>query len=391
MRLSHPAALRSVTRPSATLRPMRAGLARMVAALRGTVAAAAGISAVVGAVTPVSLTWLVPALALVFAWTPVYVAVAWTRGLRPWLVGADLCVAAALALGIGHLVPGAALPGTASWVAVLVSMTVVSAQLGGAPVASVPAGLLVVASFVAGQRLARSADGGMPALMTMAAQVLAAATVMAVAMRVERTTVGAFGRLQEAQAAATLARARREDERAQLRLVHNGPLTILTMALHSVTPRPSATLRHRAAATLDALPRLAAGAGAGEGDVRLDERLSQVVVWYEPPLRIAAELSPYLVPAAVADAFAGAVSEALENIVRHAGTDRAAVVLREDHGTVRVETSDSGRGFDPGRLPDYAFGIREDLGGRMAAIGGTVAVRSSPGQGTTIDLEWRRG
>lgn len=369
---------------------MRAGLARMAAALRGTVAVAAGVSAVVGCVAPVSVRWLAPALVLLFAWTLGYVTVAWTRGLRPWLVGADLCVAAALSLAVGHLVPAAALPGTASWVAVVASMTVVSAQLAGAPLLSVPAGLLVVGSFVAGQRLARSADGGSPALMTMTAQVLAAAAVMVVAMRVERSTASAFGRLQEAQASAALALARREDERAQLRLVHNGPLTTLMMALHSATRRPSATLRHRAAATLEALPRLAEPDGAGPAEVRLDERLSQVAVWYEPPLRIAAELIPSSVPADIADAFAGAVSEALENTVRYAGTGRAAIALTEAGGVVRVVVSDSGRGFDPDRVPGYAFGIREDLAGRMAAVGGTVTVRSSPGAGTSVGLEWQR-
>ena len=227
--------------PTVTRRPMRAGLASMVAALRGAVAVGAGVAAVVGAVRPVSWAWLGPALALLFAWTPGYVAVAWTRGLRPWLIGVDLCVAAGLALAVGHLVPPAALPGTASWVAVIVAMTVVSAQLNGSPRVSVPAGLLVVACLVTGQRLAHSPDGGMDVLAIQTVQTLVAAAVMAAAMRIERTAVSSFTRLQEAQASAALDLAKREDERAQLRLVHNGPLTTLTMALHSTAAEPGAT------------------------------------------------------------------------------------------------------------------------------------------------------
>ncbi len=379
---------------AATLRPTRAALARIAAVLRSGVAVGVGIAAVVGAVPPVSWAWLGPALVLLFAWTPVYATVAWTRGLRPWLIGTDLCVAAALCLSIGHLVPPAGLAGTESWVAVIGSMTVVCAQLSGVPVVSVPAGLLVVASLVAGQRLAHSTDGGTTALGVQTVQVLVAAAVTAAATRIERTAVGAFERLQEARASAALDLARREDERAQSRLVHNGPLTTLTMALHSGEETPSATLRQRAAAALEALSRLAAAedtAAALDADVRLDERLSQVVVWYEPPLRIAVGLQPCSVPAAVADAFAGAVSEALENVVRYAGADRAAVTLTEEHGAVRAGVTDVGRGFDLAGQSGYGFGLREDLVGRMAAVRGTAVVRSSPGAGTAVDLEWRRG
>ena len=359
--------------------------------LRGGVGAAAAVAAVVGAVRPVSWAWLGPALALLIAWTPVYAAVAWTRGLRPWLIGADLCVAGVLAIAVGHLVPAAALAGTDSWVAVIASMTVVCAQLSGAPVVSVPAGLLVVASLVVGQRIAHTTDGGVIALAVQTAQILVAAAVTAAATRIERTAVSAFERLQEARACAALDLASREDERAQLRVVHNGPLTTLTMALHSPTQEPSATLRQRAAAVLDALPGLVSANEAAAAQVRLDERLSQVVVWYEPPLRIAADLHPCLVPAAVADAFTGAVSEALENVVRYAGADRAAVTLSDERGAVRVRVSDAGRGFDQVRQSGHGFGVREDVAGRMAAVGGTAVVRSRLGAGTAVSLEWPRG
>jgi signal transduction histidine kinase len=405
----------SVSGGLATLHPMRTGLARMVAVLRGVSAAVAVVAAVLGAVPPASWTWLGPALALVIAWTPLYVAVAWIRGLRPWLAGVDLSVAAALSLAVGHLVSAPSLTGTSNWVSLIASMTVVSTQLGGVPRVSVPAGLLVVACYVTGERLAGSTDGGLTALVVLTVQTLAGAAVMVVAMRAERTAVRAFYRLQEAQASAALARARREDERALLREVHNGPLTTLTMALHGAV-RPTATLRRRAEAVLATLTALApdgktggptgvagdtagtaegaavAVADAGDGPrVRLDERLSQVAVWYAPPLRIMADLHPTLVPATVAEAMTGAVSEALENIVRYAATDRAAVELREDAGVVRVTVADDGRGFDLAALPGRGFGVREDLGGRMAAVGGTMTIRSAPGAGTVVALGWRRG
>jgi signal transduction histidine kinase len=387
---------------------MRASLARMAAVLRAATVAVAVVAAIVGAVPPVSWAWLGPALAVLLAWTPVYVAVAWTRGLRPWLIGADLALAAALGLAIGHLVPAAALAGTASWVDIITYMTVVSAQLAGSPLLSVPAGLLAVAAFVAGQRLAGSADGGLTALTALTVQVLVGAAVMAVAMRVERTAVRAFDGLQEAQAAAALALARREDERAQLRMVHNGPLTTLTMALHAgPAGRPTVTLQRRAAAVLAALPALGVGAaavggtgggtgnggGAAEAPARLDQRLAQVVAWYTPSLRVTANLREALVPALVAEAIAAAASEAFGNIVGHAGTDAAFLDLTVDADAVRVTVVDHGRGFDPAAAPapGHGFGLREDLAGRMDAVGGRATVRSSPGRGTTVELTWHRG
>jgi signal transduction histidine kinase len=376
---------------------MRFGLARMVGALRCAVATLAVAGAVVGAVPSVSWAWLAPAIVLVLVWTPVYAVVAWTAGLKPWLVGADLAVAAALALAAGHLEP-TTLPSMLGWVASLVSVAIVSAQLGGAPQVSVPAALLVVACYLAGQRIAGSPDHGTTALLIMAVQILLGAAVMAVAMRAEREAVRSFLGLQEAQAAADLARIRREDERAQLRMVHNGPLTTLTMALHTTGDRPTATLRHRAAAVLDALPALTVvhpppRDGGEAASVRLDERISQVMVWYAPPLRINADLRPVLVGAAVAEALAAAVSEALENVVRHAGTERVAVRLTEWQDAVLVTVTDHGRGFDYAVVAGSGagFGLREDLAGRMAAVGGRVTVRSSPGSGTSVELEWRRG
>jgi hypothetical protein len=410
-------AMPAASAQQATLRPMRASLARMVAVLRAATAVVAVVAAIVGAVPSVSWVWLGPALAIVVAWTPVYVAVAWTRGLRAWLIGADLVVASALSLAIGHLVPAAALAGSASWVDTVTYMTVVSAQLAGRPLVSVPAGLLAVAAFVAGQRLAGSADGGLTALTALTVQVLVGAAVMAAAMRVERTAVRAFVGLQEAQAAAALALASRDDERAQLRIVHNGPLTTLTMALHAGSSagsvirgagrpgdndvaRPTATLQRRAAAVLAALPALDADAAARDGGgvcaadapARLDERLAQVAAWYAPPLRITANLPPALVPAAVAEAIAAAASEALENIVGHAGTDLAVIDVTQDANAVRVTVIDHGRGFDPVAVSasGHGFGLREDLAGRMAAVGGTATVQSRPGGGTTVELTWHR-
>ena len=382
----------------AGLRLIRPALARMAAALRGAAGAAAVISALVEVARPVSWWWLAPALAVVIGWTPVYAMVAWTAGLRTWLIGVDLLLMIGLCLAVGKLVPAQALPGTVNWVTTLASMTVVTAQLAGRPAVSVPAGLAVAASVLAGSQLAHASDGGIPVCTVVATQVVAGAAVMAVAVRIERSAVRAFTALRETQAAAVVATARRAADLAQLRLVHNGPLSMLTMAWHACAGRPGEVLRRRAAATLAALPALdALPAGAGEpvpgvpgGTARLDEQLAQVVTWYEPPLTVIADLAACSVPAEVAEAFTGAAMEALENTVRYAATERAWLELREQDRVVRVTITDRGRGFDPARLTGASFGLREALAGKMAAAGGAAVIRTAPGAGTRVRLEWSR-
>jgi len=371
------------------LRLMRPAIARMVAALRAGVGVAAVVSGALTGGPPLSWLMLAPALALVAVWTACYVAVAWTRGLRDWLVGTDLLLTAVLCLEIGHLVPATALAGSTSWVSLIAAMTVVSAQLAGRPLVWLPVCLAVAAAMVVGSQLAHSPDGGLYAGGLMVTQSVLTAIVMVIVLRGERSAVRAFAGLEQAQAAAMLAAARRDDERAQLRMVHNGPLTILTMAFHSGARQPSAMVRQRAAEALAVLRDMAAVTmSTAAGQTRLDERLAKVTAWYEV-LEVTADLEPCLVPADVADAFAGAVAEALENVVRYAGAERTAVMLRDDNNVVRVTVADDGRGFEPALVS--GFGLREDLEGRMAAARGSSVVRSRPGIGTEVHLEWDRG
>jgi signal transduction histidine kinase len=374
----------------AGLRLMRPAIARMVAALRGGVGVAAVTSGLLAGGAPLSWRILAPTLAVVAGWTACYVTVAWTRGLRDWLVGTDLLLVALLCLAIGHLVPVSALAGSTSWVSLTAAMAVVSAQLAGKPALWLAPCLVVAGAMVVGSRLAHSPDGGEYAGGLMVTQSVLTAIVMVIVLRAERSAVKAFADLEQARTEAMLATARRDDERAHLRMVHNGPLTILTMAFHAAAKRPSAILRHRAAEALDMLHAMTAVAAPRAGSSRLDERLARVTAWYEA-LEVAVDLAPCLVPPDIADAFAGAVAEALENVVRYAGTQRANVRLRDEQDVVRVTVADKGRGFEPALASSLGFGLREDLTGRMAAARGSSVVSSRPGAGTEVHLEWARG
>jgi signal transduction histidine kinase len=74
--------------------------------------------------------------------------------------------------------------------------------------------------------------------------------------------------------------------------------------------------------------------------------------------------------------------EALQNITKYAAADRTVIRLGRANGNLSFEVEDDGRGFDP-----TAVGTGSGLQGmadRLAAVGGSLNIRSSPGQGTTV-------
>ncbi|MEV1053720.1 ATP-binding protein [Streptomyces sp. NPDC049887] len=93
------------------------------------------------------------------------------------------------------------------------------------------------------------------------------------------------------------------------------------------------------------------------------------------------------IPAPAAAALGDAVTEALNNVLRHAGTDRAQVTVTGGAGRVVVTVVDRGVGFDPGTVP-RGLGLRSSVGARMRESGGAADVDSAPGEGTRVELRW---
>jgi signal transduction histidine kinase len=80
-------------------------------------------------------------------------------------------------------------------------------------------------------------------------------------------------------------------------------------------------------------------------------------------------------------------SELLENVVRHAHVDRAALALREAHGTIELEVRDQGSGWDTATwLSSYASGAPSLFGlkDQIELHGGRIEVVSSPGHGCCV-------
>jgi signal transduction histidine kinase len=76
------------------------------------------------------------------------------------------------------------------------------------------------------------------------------------------------------------------------------------------------------------------------------------------------------------------ILEALQNVAKYAGAGRAEVRLAASGQDLRFEVSDDGAGFDP-QSRRYGTGL-QGMADRLHAHGGSLAVRSAPGAGTTI-------
>jgi signal transduction histidine kinase len=81
--------------------------------------------------------------------------------------------------------------------------------------------------------------------------------------------------------------------------------------------------------------------------------------------------------------------EALQNAARHAPGSVVRVSLAEDEGQVLFSVTDDGPGFDLATAP-AGSGLR-NMSDRLAALGGSCQVDSSPGRGTTIAGRARPG
>jgi len=75
--------------------------------------------------------------------------------------------------------------------------------------------------------------------------------------------------------------------------------------------------------------------------------------------------------------------EALQNAAKYAQANEVAVSLLEDHGELVLSIRDDGRGFDRAATP-LGDGL-QNMADRLAALGGTLTVRSRSGAGTTIE------
>ncbi|HXT46418.1 MAG TPA: PspC domain-containing protein [Pseudonocardiaceae bacterium] len=127
--------------------------------------------------------------------------------------------------------------------------------------------------------------------------------------------------------------------------------------------------------TNGALPAFAATLHAAAGEVEDTYAVSMHVVVVgdcalEQPL-------PALVQAS---------REAMVNAAKHAGVAEVSVYAEVEPGQVHVFIRDRGVGFDPAAIAADRHGLADSIRGRMQRHGGTVTLRTAPGEGTEVQL-----
>ncbi len=90
-------------------------------------------------------------------------------------------------------------------------------------------------------------------------------------------------------------------------------------------------------------------------------------------------------PLEVKEALYRITQEGMNNIVKHARAGRVTVSLTEEGGGLHLTVEDDGQGFDPSQDFVGHLGLRS-MRERAERVGGSLAVRSAPGQGTTLTV-----
>ncbi|WP_341717284.1 ATP-binding protein [Micromonospora sp. FIMYZ51] len=376
--------------PETVERPAASALAfiftRLPALLRLTCGLASAVVSLAVRTPPVRTELLVPAVAVLTAWSVWYALRAWRHGIGAALIAGDVALTTAACLAIPVLVAPEVLPGEASWIAVLASTTVINAQATAPARLSIPAGLLVTVGYVIGAHAAGDSTEASAHAATLLGQIGCTALLSTVMRRRIARADTAFLANQRANREALIARTAREAERQQNRDLHDTVLATLTMVGQGAVAGPSVALRERCAADLRTLAALAE-ARSTPGTSRVDERL-RAVLKRLPGLPVNADLPPCTVPPPVAEAIAESTHAALANVALHAPGAATRLRLRQLAGTVSVEVIDDGPGFDPATVPAHRYGLREAVRGRMATVDGRADIDSAPGRGTRIRLEW---
>ena len=96
-------------------------------------------------------------------------------------------------------------------------------------------------------------------------------------------------------------------------------------------------------------------------------------------------------PQGLEEALYRIAQEALNNALKHARASTVELAVRVVAGSVTLEVTDDGQGFDPQAISDRGGLGLVSMRERAERIGGRLAVRSAPGEGTTVLVEVKGG
>jgi signal transduction histidine kinase len=237
-----------------------------------------------------------------------------------------------------------------------------------------PAGLC--AGAVIGGAAVLENPGGSQTTVNSVVLLLLVGAVAGYVVTLARRAETAYAEAVELQAATA------ERERLS-RQVHDGVLQALALVSRTSTSPQLAALAAEQEASLRRLVSApVAAAPTGEADLR-------TLLPAGAGVELAAPASPVLLPAGAAAELAAAVAAAVDNATRHGG-GTVWLLVEDEPDAVTVSVRDDGPGMAPERLAEAEregrLGLARSIRGRVADLGGTVVVESSPGAGTEVEL-----
>lgn len=116
--------------------------------------------------------------------------------------------------------------------------------------------------------------------------------------------------------------------------------------------------------------------------VALKELCQQMSERHDLPIDLQIDHGSARVPQDISLCFYRVAQEALNNIIKHSGTDRAQLTLLEEQGRLRMQVRDFGSGFKLGNA-SAGLGL-STMQERLRIIRGDMSIASKPGRGTVI-------
>jgi signal transduction histidine kinase len=175
-------------------------------------------------------------------------------------------------------------------------------------------------------------------------------------------------------------------------LVHDSVLTTLLVASKAQTPEEILLARDSATEALRKLDLDNASAEIGSAITQvsffeaLRNRIREVYPSFEVSLQ---QTNNSLLPQLVSEALTEATLQAVDNSIKHGGGfAKKSVSLQSQGNGLKIVISDTGKGFRPSKIPKDRLGIQLSIIGRVKSVGGRVFIRSEPGKGTDVVLEW---
>ena len=178
-------------------------------------------------------------------------------------------------------------------------------------------------------------------------------------------------------------------------LVHDSVLTTLLVASKAQTKEEIALARISAA---DAIRRLDLDNSSVEivtpvTQVSFFEALRNRIHEVYPNFEVSLEqTNDSELPETASEALSEATLQAVDNSTKHAGSCTKRIVSLQSQGKgLKIVVSDNGKGFRPSKISKDRLGIQLSIIGRVKSVGGRVFIRSEPGKGTDVVLEWSPG